>query len=89
MRLNKPTVKRPSFAKASARDGLMFIAPWLVGTVLFFAFPLIYSLTLSFFELENGTMFNFRFEGIKFYKDSLLSDVYFVPKFIKVCKQCL
>ena len=83
MRLKKPTVRRPSFAKASARDGLIFIAPWLIGTVLFFAFPLIYSLTLSFFELENGTMFKFQFEGIKFYKDSVLSDVYFVPKFIK------
>ena len=30
MRLKKSTVKKPSFAKASARDGLIFITPWLI-----------------------------------------------------------
>lgn len=68
--------------KASTIYGFTFIAPWLIGTLLFFAFPLIYSLILSFFELENGKMFVFHFEGIKFFKESLLSDVYFVPKFL-------
>ncbi len=72
---NKKINKRSS-------DWLPFVAPWLIGTLFFFAFPLIYSLILSVCELENGTMFNFKFEGIKFFKDSLLSDVNYVPKFL-------
>ena len=72
---NKKINKRSS-------DWLTFVAPWLIGTLFFFAFPLIYSLILSVCELENGTMFNFKFEGIKFFKDSLLSDVNYVPKFL-------
>ena len=74
---NKPKIKRTTL------HGLMFVSPWILGTLLFFAFPLIYSLVLSFCELKNGRIFSFDFQGLKFYKDAFLSDVKFTPNFLE------
>lgn len=53
--------KEGAAARREARTGLIFVAPWIIGLTLFFLFPLVASLVMSFtnYELVGG-------EGIRF-----------------------
>src|SRR3954452_23081461 len=75
-----PSVTRPraiprfsGLAWRRARWGYVFIAPWLIGFVLFTAFPMIATLAFSFTNINLAQVEPLRFVGTKNY-ETLLGD---------------
>lgn len=63
-------------------EGLMFVSPWIVGTLLFFIFPLLTSIRLSFSELTSMAGFQMKWVGIKNYKYLIESSTTYIPNFL-------
>lgn len=72
--------KRSALYAKEARRGIIFIVPWLIGFVLFFLFPIVFSLVLSFSDITNLTTLSFKLIGWQNYSDALLVDIDFLPK---------
>lgn len=72
--------KGSSFQKRQNRQGYFFMMPWIVGFVLFTAFPFIATIYLSFTEVkQNITGFNIKFIGLDNYVLAFFENVDFVP----------
>ncbi len=68
--------KNRGIENLKSRYGLMFVAPWTIGIIMFFLMPLVQSVIYSFNEVKitsKGIMFNFA--GLSNYKNILFSDV--------------
>src|SRR5690625_153913 len=82
--------KRRISAKVARNiEGALFIAPWLIGFMLFLAFPLGFSLFMSFHQvrvLPRGM--EYEFNGISYYREILLNSSEFydllIPYFQEV-----
>ena len=70
---------RLSLRKQQAVWGYVFVAPWILGLALLFAWPLGRSLLLSFQRITD--MFDLKTEwaGLVNYREALVEDVRFVP----------
>ena len=76
--MTTPGVARPhgrlrlsGLAWRRARWGYLFIAPWLIGFVLFTAFPMIATLVFSFTNVNLAQTEPLRFVGLENYQDLL------------------
>ena len=63
-------------SQREARWGFFFISPWIIGLVVFFAFPIVASLLLTFFNASlTGATRNFEFIGLdnwaRFFRDPM------------------
>jgi multiple sugar transport system permease protein len=58
-------------ARREARWGLLFIAPWLVGFVVFTLLPVVATLLFSFTNINLSSTAPFAFVGLKNYQDML------------------
>lgn len=83
------TKKRINAKVARNLEGSLFIAPWLIGFLVFLAFPLGFSLYMSFHQvrvLPGGL--EYEFNGIKYYRELLLNSADFydllIPYFQEV-----
>ncbi|WP_062105767.1 carbohydrate ABC transporter permease [Bacillus niameyensis] len=83
------TKKRINAKVARNLEGSLFIAPWLIGFLIFLAFPLGFSLYMSFHQvrvLPGGL--EYEFNGIKYYRELLLNSADFydllIPYFQEV-----
>jgi len=82
--------KRRMSAKVARNiEGTLFITPWLVGFLVFLAFPLGFSLYMSFHQvkiLPKGMVYEFN--GLKYYREILLNSSEFydllIPYFQEV-----
>lgn len=77
--------KKKTLAFKNAVAGYLFIAPFILGFILFMVVPLGQSLLMTFNEvnpMSDGTGFNMDWVGIKNYKDAFTVDVDFVPALI-------
>ena len=54
-------------ARREARQGLLFISPWLIGFVVFTAFPIVFTLFLSFSNVELDQQEPIRLVGLDNY----------------------
>lgn len=70
-------------------EGLMFITPWLVGAALFFVFPLITSIRLSFSELTSLSGFEMKWNGIENYRYLIQESTTYIPNFLAQVKDTL
>lgn len=64
-------------------EGSLFIAPWMLGFLIFLAFPLGFSLYMSFHQvkiLPSGMQYEFN--GIKYYREILLNSSEFYDQLI-------
>ena len=71
-----------------ARTGYIFILPWLLGLLFFFAVPILTSLMYSFSHVtivQGGV--NTRFAGLSYYKNALFSDERFIPLLVAALKE--
>ena len=59
--------RRHQYNRREAVLGYLFASPWLIGFVVLMAFPLCYSLYLSFTNATTTTM-NLNWKGLDFYK---------------------
>src|SRR5690348_6926260 len=54
-------------------EGSIFIAPWIFGFLVFLAFPLAYSLFMSFHHVEIlPTGIELKFVGLSYYREILI-----------------
>ena len=80
--------KRLSLEQKRARTGYIFILPWLLGLLFFFAVPILTSLMYSFSHVtivQGGV--NTRFSGLSYYKNALFSDERFIPLLVAALKE--
>ena len=70
--------------------GLFYLSPFLIGICVFFLFPVVSSLLLSFGDLDpSKTGFSILLQGIGNYKKAFFEDVNFVPRLLEVIKTTL
>ncbi len=70
---------RWTFRTRNVRDGYLFISPWLVGFVLFVAYPVVFSLWLSVQKITDIHGLQAEFVGIDNYKEAFVVDANFGP----------
>lgn len=76
---------RLTMTKKQELEGLFFALPFIIGTMAFFAYPIIYSFLLSFGELDKGSgNMNIIFSGLGNYKRIFVSDTTFLPSLTQV-----
>ena len=78
-----------SFTARRSIYGLIFISPFIIGTILFFAFPIFRSLELSFHTFISVSDYQLEFVGLKHYSEAFVEDTTFVPAFLSVIKNAL
>ncbi len=72
-----------TFRKRQNRQGYMFMLPWIIGFLLFTAFPFFATIYLSFTEVrQNVAGFNIKFIGLDNYYMTFFENVDFVPAMI-------
>ncbi len=74
--------KKKTLAFKNAVAGYLFIAPFILGFILFMVVPLGQSLLMTFNDvvpMSDGTGFSMSWAGIKNYKDAFTVDPEFVP----------
>ena len=64
-------------------QALLFISPWIIGFLLFFLYPIITSLRLSFGKLTNIVGLQTTWSGLENYLRAFTVDVEFIPLFLK------
>ena len=70
-------------------EGLFFVSPFIIGTALFFLYPIYQSIRLSFGYVVDIVGFNVRWVGIENYVHVLLMDTEFMPIFLEVVQTTL
>src|SRR5689334_19092310 len=82
--------KRPmSLQTQRTLEGYFFVAPWVLGFLVFLAWPLFQSFYLSFHELQATSLSDLKFRGIDNYKEAFFIDARFLPRLLGTLKQNL
>lgn len=69
--------------------GYVYIAPWVIGFVLFMLYPLVYSLYLGFHEVVGVGDFHLTSVGWDNFNKAFVLDTKFIPLFISVVQDAL
>jgi len=75
-------MKSTKFWNLRRRDavkGYLFCIPWLFGFLIFFLYPMVYSLILSFTSTTNTVTMELKFNGWGNYVEAFITDVNFLP----------
>lgn len=83
--ITKHFFRRSKFERRSARSGILFILPWLIGFIFFFLKPFISAIGFSFSKVifpEQGGI-DLEFIGLKNYTDALFNDPDFIRDLIE------
>ena len=72
-----------SLRKQQALWGYIFYGPWLVGTIVLFAWPLFRSLLLTFQKVTNLAGLEVEWVGLENYKSAITGDVEFLPALLQ------
>ena len=79
--LGKPKKEKrpPSLTKRKARAGWLFVLPFVIGIVIIYLPIVLDSICYSFFEIipVRGGGYTLTFQGIKYYKEALVSNATF------------
>jgi ABC-type sugar transport system permease subunit len=72
--------RRMSLSMQRTLEGYFFVAPWVLGFMIFLAWPLFQSFYLSFHELQATSLSDLKFRGIDNYKEAFFIDARFLPR---------
>lgn len=89
MKTRSLTRKGLSITRQNKLAGVAFISPWLIGLLVFFVFPFLNTIRLSFSEVVNIKGFQMEWVGLKYYEQLFVTDVNFLPKFGAVLTDAL
>ena len=76
--------KRLSMRQRHILEGYMFISPWIIGFLIFFANPITQSLRLSFSRITQLHGFYMEWAGLVNFERAFVWDVNFIPMFLGV-----
>ncbi len=80
------TRNKTSFEKRKGRYGIIFCLPWIIGAVMFFVYPLIYSLRLSFGTITDISTQAVKWAGLDNFRLAFSRDVQFMGYFLVTFK---
>jgi oligogalacturonide transport system permease protein len=84
MKKTKRIKKNKGFKEISSRSGYRFFMPWLIGFLIFTAFPFIYTIYLSFHQVNLTVLgWSTTFTGITNYVTALLRNANFTPALVQ------
>lgn len=69
--------------------GYLFTLPWMIGFLVFFLYPMCYSIFLSFSRVVNLSTGEFLYNGIANFENAFFEDVEFVPLLLNATKDML
>ena len=79
-----------SIEKRKRYTGWIFISPFIIGFLLFFVYPLMMTIYISFFNVDQKLdFFGAPFIGLKNYLDAFVTDIKFIPYFFEVSRDTL
>lgn len=78
-----------SFSQRKALTGYIFVGPWLLVGIAMLIYPFVFSLLLSFSELQNMDFSNMKFVGFLNYKKAFVTDINFIPYFLETISNTL
>ena len=81
--------RRMSLTTQRTIEGYFFVAPWIIGFIIFLAMPLARSFHLSFNELQATSLSDLKFRGIDNYKEAFFIDARFLPRLRDTLQQNL
>ncbi len=81
--------KTLSYEKQRAISGWLFILPWVIGFVVFFARPIITSFGYSLSNVSIGNGIDTHFVGLDHYKELFTKDVDFLPALFTAFEQLI
>lgn len=81
-------MKSVGLTRLRAREGRLFVLPWVAGFLLFVAWPLGYSLFLSFHKVSPAG-FRTTFVGFRNFADAFVTDALFVPYLLESLRKVL
>jgi ABC-type sugar transport system permease subunit len=67
-------------------EGIVFVSPFILGTLIFYMFPLFMSIKLSFGKLKSMQGFKIEWLGFDNYIRAFVIDTTFIPMFLQVVK---
>lgn len=86
---NKKTKKVMKMRTRKTLEGIMFISPWIVGVLLFFLYPILVSLRLSFSHLDNVAGLQMTFNGLENYRYLIQQDTNYIANFASSVKSTI
>lgn len=78
-----------SYERRKRTVGYIFISPWILGAIGLLIFPVIFSIMLSFSELQNITTYQMKWVGLDNFIKAFREDVTFLPLLWKEIKKML
>ncbi len=78
-----------SMDKRRMLEGLIFVLPFILGTIFFFVFPLYVSFKLSFGRVSRMAGFVIEWVGMENYVRAFIVDTNFIPVFLNLIRQTL
>src|SRR5581483_1168524 len=81
--------RRMSLTMQRTLEGYFFVSPWVLGFIVFLAWPLFQSFFLSFHELQATSLTDLKFRGIDNYKEAFFIDARFLPRLSTTLRQNL
>ena len=83
MKNKKRTNTRKAISRRQALTGYTFMLPWIIGFFVFTAYPFVYTIYLSFFEVGKSILgYELVFTGINNYVIAFLRNPEFVPNLV-------
>ncbi|MGQ9631540.1 MAG: carbohydrate ABC transporter permease [bacterium] len=80
-------IKGLNLSRRRTIEGYLFVLPWIIGFIVFFGGPLLYSFGLTFFE--RSLFSEAKFIGLGNYIEALFEDEQFTPKLFQTILQNL
>lgn len=81
--------RKMSLKRRRTLEGLMFVAPWIIGALLFFVYPLFVSLRLSVSDMVTLKGFVMEWTGFKHFQDLFFWNTTFIPKLMTAIRDTL
>lgn len=78
--------KRKTLDRRRKKEALLFLFPWFIGTLIFLLIPVIYSMLISFSNIENYKSFQLDFPVLEHYHMIFFVDTGFMPYMLNAIK---
>ncbi|HBG77025.1 MAG TPA: hypothetical protein DDW86_08725 [Clostridiales bacterium] len=82
-------IKKSKLTSKENKWGYFFTAPWMLGFLAFFTYPLVYSLILSFGKVRDIVSYSLDFAGWTNYANAFFQDTDFIPLLLDTLKEVL
>lgn len=80
---------KSNYEKQKSRAGYIFLAPWMFATAFLLIYPVIFSMSLSFSDIQNYVTYDLNFVGMENYYEAFAVDDNFLWALINITTDML